>query len=215
MPTLSISPSARPWLSLLAKHRVAPPSITVDMRALADAEDALRSVIPDDVVALLAIEGRSFVALVDLTQFIRAFYASGSQVNRPIFAHVAFAVTNDSADEPVYAAFAKTKQRDHAELVEWTLVKPGPGAAPYSFERYVRDVHHIEGAPPLDAALPEITVAMPSRAEELVVHAKFGTGRVTSRHDGKVTVAFADATRTLAEAFVKPASSGAGDPDAG
>jgi hypothetical protein len=50
-----------------------------------------------------------------------------------------------------------------------------------------------------------ITVAKPEVVEEYVTHATFGRGRVVSRAEGKVTVEFADATRTLAQAFVKSA----------
>ena len=204
-----ISQEAAPWLARLARARQAPSAIAIDETIVAELETVIGSVIPHDILALIAIERRSLGALVEYTEEIRAYY---NAIDRSLiadlkFAHVAFAITNDvdgdrGDAEPRYATFAITTQRDRVDLIEWTLRKPTAGSTPYSFERYMLDVHHLDASAE-PGELPVITVATPVVIEEYVSHAKFGRGRVVKRGEGKVTVEFADATRTLAQAFVK------------
>jgi hypothetical protein len=177
----------------------------LDATLLQDAEEHLQSVIPDDVVALLAIEGRTAGDLVRLTHEIRTYYevTDRNAIRTLKFAHIAAARLNEvDSPEPFYLAFARTKDRRASTVVEWILRKPAPGAHAYDLERYVREFHGVTAA--TGACPPRVLIADPVVAEEFVVHAKFGRGKVMQRRDGKVTVAFADATRVLAERFVTP-----------
>ncbi|HEY0252131.1 MAG TPA: hypothetical protein VGC41_11430, partial [Kofleriaceae bacterium] len=108
--------------------------------------------------------------------------------------------TNASDEEPIFAAFRKSRDRSSVVLYEWVVRKPAIGEHPYSWERYVREVHGITAT--LGREPPLVTVA---QAEAVyVLHPTFGRGKVVRRGEGKVTVEFSDATRTLGEAFVTP-----------
>ncbi|MFT3692219.1 MAG: hypothetical protein QM831_03695 [Kofleriaceae bacterium] len=202
MTAVPISIDAAPWLGLLAAHVGLQPALRLAEQPIRDAEKVLKSVIPNDIIALLAIEGRTAGDLVQLTSGVRTFYKATERglIEQLKFAHVMVRQINDDDSEPIFAAYRVTKDREASQLVRWNVRKPSPGEHPYSLESYVRQIHGITA--PRGPQPPLVTLAKPEA--EYVTHPKFGRGKVLRRGEGKVTVEFTDTTRTLGESFVTP-----------
>jgi hypothetical protein len=197
-------------LGRLAAQRNRADVVTLVREPIADLEATLGSVIPFDVIALLAVEERPLSGLLDLTARLSDYYdvesrALGRALARELgWKHVAFAMLvgtpDDWTEEPRFAAFARGIDRATATLVEWVARKPSPGAHPYSLARYLEEKWHVTDAP---APPLQLVLASAQPVGGYAVHPKYGRGRVLARGDGKTTLEFADgSTRRLADPFL-------------
>ncbi|MFY0535922.1 hypothetical protein [Nannocystis pusilla] len=175
--------------------------MTIDPSLVEEAEVALHTAIPFDVLAILAVEARYPAGLVAWTEEIRDYYKTSAPTVQ--FAHVAFAqlvgTYDDWTAEPCFAAFARTHDRARTRLVRWDLRKPGPDGQPYSLAQYLAERHEQDlptSAPPLT-----LSIEPPPVVERYATHPKFGRGRVLLRSEGKTRLEFADGIRTLADSF--------------
>lgn len=197
-------------------ERAGRPSLHVDPVDVEGASEALRTAIPDLILAILIAEGRTPGDLVRLTHSIVSFYeASGRSDWRRAtkFDHIAFAeLPSGDASEPVFGCFARTKSPAKLELVAWDLRRPGQGGEPLAdLGAYLQ---RREGAPGRRARAlvgdgsafrPVVERAAPPPQDvALVHHAKFGEGKVIERlGDGKLRIDFgANGIRVLAASFV-------------
>ncbi|APR77217.1 Hypothetical protein A7982_02564 [Minicystis rosea] len=190
------------------------PSLRVDPADVESAAGALRTAIPDVVLALLIAEGRSLGDLVRLTSSIVSFYeADGTKGWRRAtgFDHVAFAeLPSADASEPVFGCFARTDDAAKVKLVVWNLRHPERGGeALADLRAYLKRRGEMAGQGALAkgdgaAFLPVVEAAAAAQPVTIVHHPKFGDGQVIERvGDDKLRIDFgAHGIRVLASSFV-------------
>jgi hypothetical protein len=194
------------------------PSLRVDPADVEAASKAVRSAIPDLILAILIAEGRTPFDLVALTRELVEYYWV-NEVHKwrlaTKFDHVAFArLTPDDSPEPEFACFARTKRPTKIRIVAWNIRKPEPGGEPLAdvgayMERRKLDA---DGQAPRarasgdgSAFRPVVEAgSRPSAPVAIVHHAKFGEGKVVERlGDDKLRIDFgAHGIRVLAASFV-------------
>ncbi|WAS95655.1 hypothetical protein [Nannocystis punicea] len=200
---VALAPDVEAQLGRLAAQLGRPAAVTVDPALVEEVEAELRTAIPFEILAVLAVENRYPIWLAAWTRDIDDYYVTSGGGMR--FPHVAFAqlvgTAGDWTAEPVFAAFKRTDDRSEARLVRWDLRKPGPNGEPYSLAQYLAERH--EPLRPGPAAPLKLAIEPPPVVERWATHAKFGRGRVLVRAEGKTKIEFADGVRTLADNFLK------------
>lgn len=218
---LSLSPVLRATLRRLRDALGVTTEPVLDVRDLAEVETFVGSVVPDAVIATLLATGRTIGTVSTETDFHRGFVATWEPriSKRELGALICF---DHWGEHPLFViGFRPTKQRGEPALIVWDHKKnvTVPEFGLDDVSRYVegrfagihRDDEHdplaldLRSAPgPADAAfVPRLVASVP--AERWVEHPKFGRGKVLREADGRLEIAFADATRTLLAKFVQPA----------
>ncbi|MDC3962243.1 hypothetical protein [Polyangium jinanense] len=197
-------------------ERAGRPSLRMDPVDVEGASEALRTAVPDLILAILIAEGRTPGDLVRLTQSIVSFYEAsdrGDWRRATKFDHIAFAeLSSRDASEPIFGCFARTKSPAKLKLVAWDLRRPRQGGEPLAdLGAYLKRREEAAGqgarAPIGDSSAfrPVVErVAPPPQDVALVHHAKFGEGKVIEQlGDGKLRIDFGtNGIRVLAASFV-------------
>jgi hypothetical protein len=199
---VSVELGSADLLGHLAEQLGRPRSATLDPGPIEQAEIALGTAIPYDVLAVLAIEQRSLRAIFETTIEAREFYDAtqrGLARDLGFDKVVLFAILPGDPAEPRYAGFDKT-------------ARPRPRVGHRMGTAQARHRPHtvVAGQLPrssrqiVPASAPPFALAFdaPPEVVQYATHPKFGRGRVLARADSKVTVEFSDGKRTLAERFV-------------
>jgi hypothetical protein len=190
------------WLSATERERLASVwaangrgPLRIDPADLLAASNALRSEVPDLVLAILIAERRSLGQLAMLTESVRSYYAASGERDweRAVkLDHVAFAELTEAASaEPVYACFQRTRDPKSVKLVAWDLRKPIGGGAElrdvdeYLARRLSRPAAGIPAASPeVVSAFQPVIESAPAPPPAVVHHPKFGEGKVIERLEG-------------------------------
>lgn len=216
---LSLSPALRATLRRLRDALGVTTEPAVDVRDLAEVETFVGSVVPDAVIATLLATGRTIGAVSTETDFHRDL---GSTWEPPIpeREREQLVCFDHWGERPLLTiGFGRTTDRSEPPLVLWDhkswVAVPELGL--HDLARYVEGrfagIHRDDERGPLrldlrappgsaDAAfVPRLVASAP--AERRVEHPKFGRGKVLREVDGRLEIAFSDATRTLLAKFVQ------------
>lgn len=182
------------------------PPLMIDPRAIKDVTRALRSKIADDVLAILAAEGRTPAALPALTgelaTFFDATYGRGSWRSELEFDHVVFARLPGDESEPLFASF----RRGPSTFALWDARRPQRGGTPLTLAAYVsRTWTGVEAiSDPEVAAFAPVIEAPPPPPLRQVSHPSFGVGTVLDRRDGKLRIDFGPhGVKVIGEKYIK------------
>lgn len=218
---LSLSPALRATLRRLRDALGVTTEPVIDVRDLKEVETFVGSVVPDAVIATLLATGRTIGAVSTETDFHRGFVATWEPraSKRERDALICF---DHWGEHPLFViGFRSTRQRSEPALIVWDHKKnvTVPEFGLDDLVRYVEGrfvgIHRDGERAPLEVDLrsppgpadegfvPRLVVSVP--AERWVEHPKFGRGRVLREVDGRLEIAFSDATRTLLAKFVQPA----------
>lgn len=185
---------------------------TLQLDVLADVERELRTVIPDDVLALSIARGLPLSCIVEHSASMESFASTTHRLHAP------FVAIDTWGEWPATSVgFVRTQERGAAQLQvwdwkTWTRWSDHPIHTVADFVRHRLAGDDADIAAPISLAglpAPELfrprLVAKPAVAKRYVVHAKFGRGEVLDEREGKLRIAFADAERTLLPRFVTDA----------
>lgn len=182
---------------------------------LAEAEKAVGSVIPDQVLGLLVAMQRTPYAVVDATESLRAYRDAIEDTGRA--GHTLPIAFDTWGDYPSYSAgFEPTRDPREAALVIWDWKKwaPLPPRGGHETIESFLEMRYGEGSkddidfsvPPSQRALaafaPEI-IEKPVPQQRFVRHSKFGVGRVLRELPDRLEIDFGEhGTRTVLPTFV-------------
>ena len=218
---LSLSPALRAALRRLRDALGVTAATDVEVRDLAEVEAFVSSVVPDAVIALLVAQGKTIGTIATETSLHRDLASTWEPAisQREREALVCF---DHWGEHPLFTVgYRRTKDRGEPHLVVWDHKKwvAVPEFGLDDVVRYVegryRGIHRDDDRGPLALDLagppgPDDETFRPRLVatvlkERWVEHPKFGRGKVLREVDGRVEVAFADATRTLLARFVRDA----------
>lgn len=212
---LSLSPALRAALRRLQEALGVTATADVEVRDLAEVEAFVSSVVPDAVIALLVAQGKTIGTIATETSLHRDLASTFEPPVAP-----ALVCFDHWGEHPLFTVgYRRTKDRGEPVLVVWDHKKwvAVPEFGLDDVVRYIegryRGIHRDDERGPLALDLksppgPDDETFRPRLVatvaqERWVEHPKFGRGKVLRVVDGRVEVAFADATRTLLARFVR------------
>ncbi len=189
---------ARVW------HLKAKPSLVIDTGAVDAVKDALKCIVPDEVLAIFAAEGASLAVMpaltLEVTTSFDASHGKGHWRTELGFDHVVFARLPGDDSEPLYASFRRGAS---PSLALWDVRKPQQGGIALTTADYVKRRWGELKAVESKAFKPVVDLPPPPPARQ-VVHPTFGEGIVLDQRDDKLRIDFGAAgIKLLAERFVK------------
>lgn len=218
---LVLSPATRAALRRLRDALGVTGSVEVDVCDLAEVEAFVGSSVPDAVVALLVAQGKSIGTIANETALHRDLSATW-EPPIPKRRRDELVCFDHWGEHPLYTVgFSRTQDRGEPRLVVWDHKKwvPVPAFGLDDIVRWIEgrylDIHRDDERAPLsldlhappgpadEAFVPRLVASAP--AERWVEHTKFGRGKVLREVDGRLEIAFSDATRTLLARFVRDA----------